>query len=518
MRGAVLGVVLLMLTGCTSFQDYVQNGFKVGPNYCPPAAAVAESWIDAANPNVSTQPPWDAAWWQAFSDPTLDWLIETAYRQNLTLRVAGLRIAEVRAQRAIVAGNLFPQTQQAFGDYTRTQMSKNGPNVAPSRHFDEATTGANLSWELDFWGQFRRALESADARLDASIYNYDDVLVILLSDVATSYLNMRTAEKRIEYAQKNVVDQEKSLVLAKAKYENGATSKLDVTQGEANLGQTEATIPPFETNRRQAANQLCILMGIPPWDLAQALDRRDIPTADPTVAVGIPADLLRRRPDIRRAERDVAAQCAQIGVATAALYPHFSIDGTIYYDAANFRDLFDAGSLAGSVGPSFRWDVLNYGRLVNNIRVQDARFQQLVVEYQNLVLKANAEAENALVGFLRAQQQVKYLRTSTKAAEESLTLVRAQYEGGKTDFNRVLTVEQLLTQQEDQLAVARGTVAQNLILLYRALGGGWQIRFADGASAAPAPATRTAEPIAPPQPVEQRPIIPAPPIDPPQSR
>jgi NodT family efflux transporter outer membrane factor (OMF) lipoprotein len=508
MRGATLGVVLLILTGCTSWRDYVRNGFKVGPNYCPPAAAVADSWIDAANPNVSSCPPQDAAWWQTFDDPVLDSLVQTAYRQNLTLRIAALRIIEARAQRAIVAGELFPQSQDAFGAYSRNQLSKNSPNTAPTVNFDEWTAGTSLAWELDFWGQFRRALESADARLDASIYNYDDVLVLLLSEVAGNYVSLRTAEKRIDYARENVDAQAKSMNLASLKFQAGATTRLDVTQGQSNLSQVQASIPPFEAARRQAANRLCILMGIPPWELEQSLGRRDIPAASPTVAVGVPADLLRRRPDIRRAERDAAAQCAQIGVATAELYPHFSITGTIFFDAANFRDLFDANSLAGSVGPSFRWNVLNYGRLANNIRVQDARFQQLVVHYQNLVLQANEEAENALIGFLKTQQQVQYLTTSTQAAEQSLGLVRDQYDAGKTDFNRVLNVEQLLVQQQDQLAVARGNVAQNLVLLYKALGGGWQIRLAAPAAPpepSPAPigepdsAPAPAEPIPSPQ-------------------
>jgi outer membrane protein TolC len=240
------------------------------------------------------------------------------------------------------------------------------------------------------------------------------------------------------------------------------------------------------------------------------------------VAVGIPADLLCRRPDIRRAERRAAAQSAQIGVATAALYPHVSITGTIFYDAQRFQDLFEPASLGGSIGPSFTWNILNYGRLTNGIRVQDARFQQLALQYQNTVLQANAEAENAIVGFLQAQQQVRYLTTSVRAAEESLSLVRIQYNEGKTDFNRVVNVEQLLTQQEDQLAVAQGSVGQNLVSLYKALGGGWQIRLSDAApsevplaqpvphrppAGEPVPAPAPVKPAAPPQ-------MPAPPARP----
>jgi outer membrane protein TolC len=231
------------------------------------------------------------------------------------------------------------------------------------------------------------------------------------------------------------------------------------------------------------------------------------------VAVGIPADLLRRRPDIRRAEREVAAQSARIGIATSDLYPHISIAGSLYLDSANFSTLFNGESLAGNVGPSFRWDVLNYGRLQNNIRVQDARFLELAVTYQNLVLQANAEAENALVSFLKAQVQVKYLAESVSAAEQSVSLVRDQYDAGKTDFNRVLVIEQQLTQQQDQLAVAQGTVATSLVNVYKALGGGWQIRLGGPASPPNAAEGQDAEHVATPAPVEAKP--PKPPETPP---
>lgn len=550
---ASAGVLLLLLAlsaGCTSPAEYIRNGFKVGPNYCPPPAPVAQSWIDATNPNVSSEPPRDAAWWQTFHDPVLDSLIAAAYRQNLTLRSAGLRILEARAQRAIAVGSLFPQTQQASGDFTRTNLSKNAPSLAPVNNFDEWTAGANLAWELDFWGRFRRAIESADARLDSSVENYDDVLVILLADVAQQYVNLRTAEQRLQYAANNVVVQMGSARLAGEKYDKGATTRLDVTQANTNLAQTQSQIPPLEAARRQAENQLCILLGIPPGNLATFLhnpqvaetlgdmqsivDRQDkievrvliqeivalrkkkvggiVPVAPPQVAVGIPAELLRRRPDIRRAERDVAAQSAQIGIAASDLYPHFSINGTISLDAERFQDLFKSGSFAGSVGPSFNWNILNYGRIINNVRLQDATFQQLAVDYQNTVLQANAEAENAIVGFLKAQQQTNFLRASTNWADQSLVLVAQQYDEGATDFNRVFNIQQTLTQQQDQLAVAEGAVATNLIQLYRALGGGWQIRLG-GQAVAPMPSAAPREPVPAPAP-EPTPAIPAPPAGP----
>jgi len=312
---------------------------------------------------------------------------------------------------------------------------------------------------------------------------------------------VRIAEQRLTYAKQTANIQRGSLRLAEDRLRNGATTRLDVTQAMSNVAQTESSIPSLEASRRQAVNQLCILLGMPPQNLDGMLAAKSgIPKAPAQVAVGIPAELLRRRPDVRKAERDVAAQSALIGVAVADLYPHFSITGTIYLDAERFQDLFSGDSVAGSIGPSFRWDIFNYGRLTNKVRVQESRFQQAAVGYQNTVLKANAEAENAIVGFLKAQQQVKWLSQSADAARESVDLASQQYREGTVDFNRVFSNQELLTRQQDQLAIAEGLVDQNLIVLYRALGGGWQIRLN---SAAPQPVGApglTAEPVpAPPQ-------------------
>jgi NodT family efflux transporter outer membrane factor (OMF) lipoprotein len=495
------GILLLMLlaiaTGCTSWREYVRNGFKVGPNYSPPAAAVADRWLEADGPDVNSREAVQEQWWRVFNDPVLDRLIVDAYRENLSLRVACLRILEARALRGIAAGEWFPQSQEAFGSYTRTGVSSNSPNVLPQRFFDEWTAGPSLAWELDFWGRFRRAVEAADAHLDAQIENYDDVLVLLLSQVAESYVDLRTAEQRLEYARKNAELQGETFNLAKKRFDEGEKDRLPMTQAETNLWQTQSLIPPLEASRRQAANQLCILLGMVPQDidgvLVNRLADRVIPSAPAQVAVGIPADLLRRRPDIRRAEYEVAAQSAAIGIAVSALYPHFSITGSLFLDAESFKDLLDARSLAGHVGPSFRWDILNYGRLANNIRVQDARFQQLAVGYQDLVLRANAEAENALVAFLKAQQLVKSLRKATTAARQSAELVWTQYHEGSANMTQVYVIQQELTRQQDRLAVAEGAVAKSLIQLYKALGGGWEIRLGP----APQPGAEAGQPSEP---------------------
>ena len=315
---------ILGFSGCTSFSDYVHNGFKVGPNYHRPRAEVAQNWIDADDLRVRSDCDDLSKWWTVFNDPRLDSLICFAYQQNLSLRVAAVRVLESRAQMAIDTGNLFPQTQTATGNYMRNALSRENANpLSPGskRWYGQWNYGFNLSWEIDFWGRLRRAIESDAATLDASVDNYDDVLVTLLGDVATNYVTYRTTEQRIKYAKENVALQRKTLQIVEGQRKVGIVGELDVDQARSTLEQTEAAIPELEIALRQAANQLCILLGIPPQDLQARLGAGAIPTAPPEVAVGIPADLLRRRPDVRRAERQAAAQSAQIGIAEAQFYP-----------------------------------------------------------------------------------------------------------------------------------------------------------------------------------------------------
>ena len=313
--------------------------------------------------------------------------------------------------------------------------------------------------------------------MDASVENYDDVLVTLLGDVATNYVSYRTSEQRIKYAKENVALQRKTLEIVEGQRKVGIVGELDVVQARSTLEQTEAGIPELEIAERQAANQLCILLGIPPQDMQARLGSGSIPTAPPEVAVGMPADLLRRRPDVRRAERQAAAQSAEIGIAESQFYPFISINGSIGYSAQNFSNLFQEQALTGTVGPSFTWNILNYGRLVNNVRLQDARFQELVATYQNTVLSADQDAENGLVTFLRAQQRAKSQAASVADAKRAVEIVVAQYSQGVTDLTRVTLLQQNLVPLEDTLAQAQGEIATGLIQVYRALGGGWEIRL-----------------------------------------
>jgi NodT family efflux transporter outer membrane factor (OMF) lipoprotein len=479
--------------GCTSLQEYVHNGFKVGPNYLKPPAPLAKDWIDADDKRVRTQSDDFSKWWTIFSDPVLDSLICDAYRQNLSLRVAGMRVLQARAQLAIDVGNLLPQTQTATGDFKWNGFSENTANnvlqfgVPPGgvagvtfptfrRWYGQWDLGFNLSWELDFWGRFRRAVEADSASLDASVENYDDVLVTLLGQVATTYAQMRITEQRIKYAQQNVELQRETLKIVEARYNAKTVTKLDLAQARSTLEQTQATIPELEISLRQFNNQLCILLGIPPEELRARLGPGPIPTAPVEAAVGIPADLLRRRPDVRRAERQAASQSAQIGVAEAEFYPHIAINGTWEYSAEFFKDLWTPRALAGNIGPTFTWNILNYGRLLSNVRLQDAKFQELVVSYQNTVLSAAQDVENGLVTFLQAQQRTKFQADSVKDAEEAVQIGIAQYKAGTIDFTRVTQLEQNLVLLQDTLAQAQGEIVTGLIQVYKALGGGWQLR------------------------------------------
>jgi NodT family efflux transporter outer membrane factor (OMF) lipoprotein len=490
-----MSVMVVSACGCTSLRDYYRNGFKVGPNYCRPEAAVAEHWIDAPDIRVSDNPEALCRWWTVFNDPKLNELVHTAYCQNLSLRQAGIRILEARATLDIAIGDIFPQQQSLRGNFARNAAAvgaRSSEGFGIKRYSDAWNYGFSLNWELDFWGKFRRAIASANDSLDASVADYDYVLVTLLGDVASNYVSIRTSEERIKLLQANAELQREVLTWIEKRWKGGKLIKLDYDQALSNLRQTEAGIPQLEIAKRQAENALCVLLGMPTVDLAEMLGNGPIPTSPPEVAIGIPADLLRRRPDVRKAERLAAAQAELIGIAQADLYPAFSINGSMGYSAQFFPDLFRNSAFNGSVGPSFQWNVLNYGRIINNVRLQDAKFQELVVAYQNTVLTANKEVENGLVNFLRSQRRSKLLDESVAANKEAVQMALSQYKGGGVpgqpgsgDFNRYATIEQNLVTQQDSSAQARGQIAQGLIEVYRSLGGGWEIRLDDDEEDAP---------------------------------
>ena len=491
--GVFTVLFLVLCTGCTSWRDYVRNGFKVGPDYRRPAVPVAENWIDAADVRVRGQSRTPERWWTVFDDPMLEELINEAATQNITLRQAGFRVLQARAQLGIVRGNVFPQQQDASGSYRRLGGA--------GEFFDQWACGFSLAWELDFWGRFRRAVQAADARLNASVEDYDDVLVTLLGDVANNYVIIRTNQERIRLLQQNIEIQRDILTVGEDRLRIGQTNSVNVEQLRSNLLQNEAQIEQLYVDLRQAANRLCILMGMPPQDLEDRLGAKPIPIAPAEVAVGIPADLVRRRPDVRRAERLVAAQAEQIGIAEAELYPAIFVTGTFGYQAQHFPDLFSSRALTGSVGPSFQWNILNYGRLLNNIRLQDATLQEAIAGYQQTVLSASGEVEDGIVTFLRAQRRAELLDQSAAAAKTAVFAISEQLRVGAIDFNQYAVIQQNLIQQQDLWARARGEIALGLIQVYRALGGGWEIRLPSPSNSPPASVPQELPP--PPLPAAQ---------------
>ncbi|QSQ25260.1 efflux transporter outer membrane subunit [Pyxidicoccus parkwayensis] len=460
-------------------------GCSVGPKFKKPEATVPHEWSTQGDPRISTQAATETAWWKTFGDPTLDRLVELAYQQNLPLQIAGLRIVEARAQLGVLTGQQYPQVQVAVASGNAVGVSENSPNVPDIPGFDrrylDYQVGFDAVWELDFWGKYRRGVEAGTAGLLASVADYESGVVSLTAEVARTYVAIRTVEVLIAQAEENVRIQEEGLKIAESRFRNGATSELDVAQASTLLESTRASIPRLQVGLEQSHNALSTLLGQPTGAVEALLaGPKQIPVAPATVAVGMPAEILRRRPDVRSAELIAAAQCARIGIAEAELYPSFTIVGSIGLEASNAAsasaNLFSLNSLVYSIGPRIVWPFLNYGRLKNGVRVEDARFQQLLVNYRNTVLRAAQEVTDALSGFVYAQQALTFEQAAVKSAERAVELSMVQYREGAVDYQRVLDAQRSLLEQQYNLVQASSSIATNLVALYKALGGGWEVR------------------------------------------
>ena len=459
------------------FAVLASPGCMVGPDYVKPEAKVASDWQESADPRVSSASSTHADWWRGFEDPILDELIYRAYEQNLDLQQAGIRVLQARAQLGIAVGQSFPQVQQFSANYTREEVSKNLSDPPPSRTYNDYSTGLDATWELDFWGQFARNTRAANATLLSTVADYDSVLVTLTGDVASNYISIRAFEQQALLARQDIESQRGVLSLTQNQFENGAVSELDVVQALTRLSQSQALVPQLQIELRQTKNALCVLLGEPPHSLDEVLGRgSDFPRSPQEVAAGVPADLLLRRPDVRAAERTAAAQAERIGIAEANLYPHFSIAASGGWEAANTGDLLKRSSWTASGGGGFQWDIFNYGRLRNDVRVEDALFQQSVLQYQNIVLQAAAEVEDALIGFLMEQDRATFLTVATEASKRSLTLSLSQYREGTANYTRVLDAQSSLFEAQQDLVQSQANEILNLIAAYKALGGGWQLR------------------------------------------
>lgn len=477
-RGAA-GGQLLLLAACTLL---AVSACKVGPNFQRPASPVEERWIGEP-PGTVAKPADTANWWRVFNDATLDGLIDTAFHNNLSLQVAAARILQSQAQLNEAIGELFPQ-QQALGGQVQRQRQAASTLLLPGQNpvIDTSQVGFSATWELDFWGKYRRGIEADRAAMLASVAAYDSGLVSLTAGVASTYLNIRILQQRLEVIHQNLKTEEEGRRIAQAQFDAGETSQLDVEQAETQLQQTRAQIPGLENSLRADEDSLAVLLGMTPGVIDGMLGTSTaIPVAPDAVATGMPKDLLRRRPDVREAELTAAAQCAGIGVAKANLFPAFSLNGSFGFAGTTLRgasigDLFNWDNRAAAAGASFVFPIFNYGRIVNSIRVQDAVFQQAVLSYQNTVLQAQQQVEDSREAFTAAQATLVSLGSAADSARLTTELAFVRYKEGASDYTTVLSALQLQLQIEDALASARGGVPLALVSVYLALGGGWQLR------------------------------------------
>ena len=471
-RTRSLGLVILIMACIGLLQSCA-----VGPDYVEPEAtpaATKDSWHQNLARGLAEGEADLQTWWKVFNDPLLDDIIQRATQGNLDLKEAFYRIQEARARRGFAKGQFYPDVN-AGGTWFRARESEAFVNIneTDKRNENYAAVGTDGIWEIDAWGRIRRSVESTNAGLQASLEDYRDTLVILYAEIASNYMEARTQQERIRFVMSNIETQKGSLAITRARFKAELTSELDVRQAELNLARTEALLPRLQALLVEAINRLGVLLGEYPSVLYDELIVPALlPDPPPQILVGLPSDIIRQRPDIRRAERQVAEANAKIGVATADLYPVFGLGGNIGLSATTA--IFDEGNHKWAVGPFFRWNIFDGGRIRARINVEDARTQQAYMRYENTVLKALENVENSMTGYVRELDRRDALNRSVAAAQKSVELVMTQYKTGLTDFQNVLDMERSLFEQQDFWALSRGLVLQNMIGIYRSLGGGWQ--------------------------------------------
>jgi NodT family efflux transporter outer membrane factor (OMF) lipoprotein len=461
------------------------SGCKVGPDYTavqpksPPPTAFTHTGGEGFEPPSVTKPgePPQVEWWKVLNDPKLDDLVQRAWNGNLDLRLATARIREARAQRGVIAPQALPQVD-ASGSASRQRDSRNthqGGFGGSGDAYNLFQAGFDASWEIDVFGRVARDVEAADADIQSAQEDRRAVLVTLVSEVARNYVELRGFQQRLAIARKNIQVQQSTLELTKNRFKAGLVSDLDVAQAESSLSTTESVVPPLDAAVQASIHRIGVLLGRQPTELMTELSPvADIPTPPAEIPVGLPSDLLRRRPDIRRAERDVAAATARIGVATADLYPRFSLTGSFGFAADKVPSLPDASSRFWSFGPSVRWPILDWGRIRSNIAVQDARTEQALVRFEQAVLGSFEDVEDALVAYSREQARLRSLQASVTSDRRAFEVANKLYSSGVSDFQRVLDTQRSLFASEDALTESQKVVATKLVAVYKALGGGWE--------------------------------------------
>ena len=467
---------LLFLAGCT-----------VGPNYQEPQLAVPAGWQEGQQKGVDAKSVELTRWWTKFNDPLLDSLVERAVKSNLDLRLAEARIREARASRVVVASAAWP-TLEVSGSYTRNHASENaigspaqGAVVAPSgggKNLDQNfyQTGFDANWEIDVFGGIRRSVEAADATIGATAENRRDVLVTLLGEVARNYIDLRGAQRQLDVARANLKTQQDTLQLTQVRFQAGLASDLDVAQQEAQVNTTASQIPTLQSLLKEAAYALDVLLGLQPGALWDELAKdTEIPGLPDDVLIGLPTELLRRRPDIRRAERQLAAATAQVGAATADLYPKFFLAGVVGLQSISASNWFTGRSRFASIGPTITWPVFEAGKIRATIEIRSAQQEQALTEYEKTVLSAFQDVEVALVNYANEQARYRSLTDAVAANRRAVTMANELYIRGLNDFLNVLDTQRALYATESALTQSQATMASNLVALYKALGGGWEI-------------------------------------------
>ncbi len=464
--GAACGA--LLVAGCT-----------VGPDYTPPKTTERPGWTSPLEGGTNANAPQSlATWWSALNDPVLDSLVERAIAGNLDLRLAGARVREARAQRGVISSenglNVDANAAYARSRASEKTFAAGAGAVDRSSGHDLYQAGFDASWEIDLFGQIRRDIEAADADLAAAGEAQRDVLVTLVAEVARSYIDVRAFQRRLEIAEENVRIQSEAVDLAVARSKAGVGTDLDVARAQTQLSSTQSQIPALEAGRAGSIFRLGVLLGLDPGALRDEFAvAGPIPNAPADIPIGMPSDLLRRRPDIRRAERQAAAATARIGVAKADLFPKVSLTGSIGLASSQIGTLPSGDARYWAVGPSISWSILNAGRVRSNIQVQEARRDQSLIIYDQAVLIAFEDAENALTGYGRELVRRQTLGQAVASATQSVSMSTELYKQGLTDFLSVIDAQRALYLTQDELALSEQSVAVDLVALYKALGGGW---------------------------------------------
>jgi multidrug efflux system outer membrane protein len=459
----------------------VVAGCAVGPNYQKPAANAPKQWSEPLAGGETNSAAATADWWKSFHDSELDSLVERAVQSNLDLRVAQARVREARAQYGIASADLWP-TLDGSSSYARSRESHHQPllgsipvpgNVPFENNVYQA--GFDASWEIDVFGGKRRGVQAAGAQVSASEFNRRDVLVTLLGDVAQSYIDLRGYQQRLAIANENIAAQEKSLAITRDRFAKGIASELDVQQASTVLVTTRAEVPTLESSVQTSTHRLEVLLGQQPGALEPELSQASaIPAHPPVVPIGLPSELLLRRPDVRRAERQLAAATANIGVAKADLFPKFFLTGAYGFQSVSASDWFTGNSQLWSVGPTMQWRIFDAGRIRSNIKVQNARQEQALATYEQTTLTAFEEVENGLVLYAKEQTRRRSLQDAVVSSQRSLDVATSLYVNGLADFLRVLDAERSLYQAQDELVQSDRAISANLVALYKSLGGGWE--------------------------------------------